>query len=195
MTEKLPRMNLLGQRFGKLLVASYIGKNKSGASTWRCVCDCGGETTAHTGELRAGKRKGCSCNLSRPKHGMHNSRLHRIWSSMKSRCQNPNKIVYSGYGGRGIYVCEAWQKFIPFMEWSLANGYAENLELDRTDNDGPYSPENCRWVTHAVNMQNRRPGRPLGLRYTVREIRFACGQAGVDPEALFAHMPRKRVYT
>jgi hypothetical protein len=194
MTKMLPRMNLLGQRFGKLNVSEYLGKNKSGASTWLCLCDCGGQTKAHTGELRAGKRNACACGLSKPKHGMCDTRLYCIWTAMKSRCQNPKKLAYASYGGRGITVCDEWQRFIPFMEWALTNGYRDDLECDRINNDGPYAPDNCRWVTRTENQRNKRPAKPLGLRYTVRELRFACQRAGIKPDTLFAHLPKKRIY-
>jgi len=187
-------IDLTGQRFGRLTALNRVGSTKSGAALWRLRCDCGGETTAHTGELRIGRRRSCSCGLSKPKHGTHNSRLHRIWCGMKQRCQNPNKGAFADYGGRGIVVCAEWQRFIPFMTWAMSNGYADHLEIDRIDNDGPYSPENCRWATRHDNMMNRRPSRPLGLRFTVRELETACQKAGVDRDLLFAHLPRKRSY-
>lgn len=74
---------------------------------------------------------------------------------MKVRCNKPSHVRFARYGGRGIVVCEAWQAFEPFAEWALANGYSDELQIDRIDNSGNYEPENCRFVTPAVNMANR----------------------------------------
>lgn len=185
-------IDITGERFGKLVALQRVGSTKHGAALWRLRCDCGGETTAHVGELRAGRRQACRCGLSKPKHGMHKTRIHRIWSAMKQRCQNVKKIAYQDYGARGIYVCEEWQEFLGFHAWAVANGYRDDLQIDRIDNDGPYCPENCRWVTAAENMKNKRPARPLGLRWTERELRTACLRAQVDYELIAAHLPTKR---
>jgi len=70
--------------------------------------------------------------------------------------ENKNRVKYKDYGGRGITVCQEWRTFEPFQAWALANGYAENLSIDRIDNDKGYSPENCRWVTEKQQSRNTR---------------------------------------
>jgi len=96
-------------------------------------------------------------NASR-KHGMHNTRLYRIHKSMMERCGHKGTrhkwAMY--YEDRGIKVCQEWHDRSAFFAWSIANGYSDDLELDRIDNDKGYQPDNCRWVTHLVNMRNRR---------------------------------------
>ena len=82
--------------------------------------------------------------------------IYWAWKSMKQRCQNPKCDAYRNYGARGISVCEEWQRFEPFLEWSLANGHKKGLDLDRKDNDGNYCPSNCRWISRRENINNRR---------------------------------------
>lgn len=84
--------------------------------------------------------------------------FYMAWTNMKSRCNNPNSTQYSWYGGRGIKVCERWNTFDNFYE-DMFPSWAVGLELDREDNNKNYYKENCRWVTHKVNCQNRRPKR------------------------------------
>jgi hypothetical protein len=148
-------IDITGQRFGKLVAVCRAGNTKSGAALWRLRCDCGGETFAHTGELRAGKRKACRCGLSQPTHGLHKTRLYRVWDGMKARCDRPSHPRYERYGGRGIGICEEWRKFETFAAWALSNGYRDDLQIDRTDNEQGYSPANCRFVTAKENMANR----------------------------------------
>ena len=88
------------------------------------------------------------------KHGLYESRLYNIWKHMKSRCNNPKDAKYHNYGGRGVEVCKEWNDFIPFYEWAILNGYQDDLEIDRINNDGNYCPSNCRWVTRKVQCNN-----------------------------------------
>lgn len=91
------------------------------------------------------------------KHGGKGTRLYRIWQAMKTRCLNPNFERFSDYGGRGITICEEWENdFQSFHDWSMKNGYSDDLTIDRIDNDGNYEPSNCRWVTNEVQLNNSR---------------------------------------
>lgn len=92
------------------------------------------------------------------KHGFRNTRIYRIYNNMKQRCNNPNSHKYPRYGGRGISICPEWncrEGLAAFGEWALKNGYADNLTLDRIDNDGDYTPQNCRWVDLKKQSNNR----------------------------------------
>ena len=84
-------------------------------------------------------------------------RLSSILCAVRRRCNNPNFTYYHRYGGRGIKVCKEWQESTSaFIEWALSHGYADNLTLDRIDNDGDYCPENCQWITQSENAHKRK---------------------------------------
>lgn len=84
--------------------------------------------------------------------------MYYIWDSMKARCYNPQRRDFKNYGGRGITVCTEWlHDFAAFRDWALSHGYADNLTIDRIDNDKGYSPDNCRWATIAEQNQHKRP--------------------------------------
>lgn len=85
-----------------------------------------------------------------------NKHIYWAWKSMKQRCKNPKCKAYKNYGARGIKVCTEWEKFEPFLDWCLKNGYQEGLDLDRRNNNGNYCPENCRWISRKENVNNRR---------------------------------------
>src|SRR3989304_6697302 len=100
------------------------------------------------------KAKSCGCD--KIKHGESHTRLYDVWSDMKKRCLNPKNQAYKDYGGRGIKVCNEWLEFIPFRDWSLANGYKEDLQINRILNDGNYEPSNCDFLTPKENSRHRR---------------------------------------
>ena len=92
---------------------------------------------------------------NRIKHGGWGTRLYNIWNGMIGRCERSSNPNYKLYGNRGVIVCKAWKNFEKFKSWALANGYQENLSLDRINNSGNYEPSNCRWVTMKEQENNR----------------------------------------
>jgi len=89
--------------------------------------------------------------------GMSGSPLKGVWYDMRKRCYSKNVKDYKNYGARGVTLCDEWYvSFAPFYEWSLKNGYAKGLTIDRKNNDGDYSPENCRWVSRSIQNRNTR---------------------------------------
>ena len=168
--------DLSGMRFGRLVVVCDTGeRSKSKKVLWFCRCDCGQSLVTEAQNLIIGDTRSCGC-LKTDKittHKMTKTRLYRRWADMLSRCRNPNLKNYHNYGGRGIEVCDEWQEYEAFAEWSLANGYRGDLIIDRINVDGNYEPGNCRWTTRKVSDNNRRDSIRVninGRAYTPKEL-------------------------
>ena len=115
------------------------------------------------------------CKNPNYKHGLRKTRLFSIWANMKTRCQNPNTPVYEYYGARGITVCDEWKDdFQSFYDWSMMNGYSDNLTIDRIDNDGNYEPSNCRWVTMKEQSENTRRNHIVVLNEISKPLSVWC---------------------
>ena len=98
------------------------------------------------------------------------TRLYETWSGMKKRCYNLNTKDYKNWGGRGIKVCAGWHEYLNFKKWALANGYADNLTIDRIENNGNYEPSNCQWITKAENASKGASKFTMGEAREIRKI-------------------------
>lgn len=181
-------IDLTGQTFGKLYViervSSTTGKANKNKVVWKCQCQCGRVVNVVAGNLRSGKQVSCGCyrrnRLSKMvlKHGMTNTRLYGVWSSMKSRCYNKNVYEYRFYGALGITVCDQWlNDFESFADWAVKHGYDENAPrgvctIDRIDGTQSYCPENCRIVNQLTQANNLKSNHYLsynGEYHTIAE--------------------------
>jgi len=123
----------------------------------RCKCGCGEITNPGSKWVNHHNLNLTGKDSYAYKHGLTKHKLFIVWTNMKKRCYKPNTTGYQHYGDRGIRVCIRWKgSFKSFYNWAMANGWQEGLEIDRKDNDGNYHPDNCRFVTRAVNNNNRR---------------------------------------
>jgi len=153
-------IDLVGQKFGRLLVLRFANRDKWRTSRWLCRCSCGIEKIVRGTDLTSGHTKSCGCVQKEviTKHGHRakgkESKIYAIWQGMIQRCTNPKNIAYCNYGGRGIKVCKRWMKFINFLKdmGEKPIGY----QIDRIDNNKGYSKSNCRWVTAKTNCRNKR---------------------------------------
>ena len=184
------RKDITGVRFGRLVAVEPSHKNKKGEWFWLCKCDCGNETVVKTSHLNDGGTQSCGClqrELARArliKDGLSHTRLSSIHYNMIDRCYNENNNHYHNYGGRGIKVCDAWKIVSVFREWADLNGYMDSLTIDRVDNDGPYSPENCRWVSRKEQNNNTRRNRLFTFNGETKNIAEWSDATGINYNTL-----------
>ena len=154
-------IDLTNQRFGRLIVTEYIGRiNKH--SIYKCKCDCGGETTTTSNNLRRNHTLSCGCyNKEQFKaasitHNLSKHPLYTSWVGMRNRCYFKKHNRYKHYGAKGINVCEEWKNtFIDFYNWAISNGWNKGLSIDRIDNNKDYCPSNCKFSTTKEQNRNR----------------------------------------
>lgn len=134
-------LELLGKRFGKLVVIEKAPRNSSGKLRYLCQCDCGNQRIVISTLLNKGLVVSCGCLKS------STNRLYHIYYDMITRCYNKKAKSYKYYGYKGITVCASWRNsYNNFNIWALSSGYDDNLTIDRINSDGNYEPDNCRWI-------------------------------------------------
>lgn len=207
----------VGQKLGMLTIREVHNAGNVSTEYYVCDCNCGtkGVVKKYT-QLNYGTASlNCGCvNVQKMKnlhdktrrHGLSDTRIYGIYQGMMKRCYNPNEEMYYNYGGRGIYVCDEWKDqedykgLKSFVEWAYKNGYDDTLSIDRIDNDGPYSPNNCRWVPMTIQANNKRDSVYItanGETYTLAQWEAASGinQNTIRRRLNSGYIPRDCIYT
>ena len=188
-----------GDRYGRFTIVQEVEKRNE-KRYFLCKCDCGNTRIERLVAIRAGEVKSCGCLkqetdrenikkyiMSHPNYSEHDSyykKMYGNWHDMKQRCQNQNSRAYKWYGGRGIRVCQEWQKFRPFMEWALSNGWEEYLTIERNDVNGHYEPSNCSWIPRNKQSCNTRRSRFITHEGQTMILKHWEQQLGVKRELL-----------
>lgn len=150
-----------------------------------CLCDCGSSRAVRAANLEKQLSKSCgcarrdSCRLKCLTHGRSRTPIYRVWKGMKKRCENPKSIGFQNYGGRGISVCERWSLFENFDE-DMRDTYKHGLFIERLDNEGNYSPDNCRWATRKVQNRNKRDTISIHYKGITLPLVTWCENLGIN---------------
>jgi hypothetical protein len=183
--------NLVGQRFGRLVIVRRESRK------WFCRCDCGGTKLVITTSLTHGQTRSCGClvkeslekaRLVNTKHGRTNTPEWKAWKGVLDRCSTTVTTPNKDYAGRGIKVCPRWAtSFLAFYE-DMGPRPSPLHSIDRKDNDGDYTPENCRWATSAVQNSNTRLARYLTYNGTTKTMSAWARDLGVLPTIIWQRL-------
>lgn len=160
-----------GQRFG-LLTVRGASQMKNGRRMYQCTCQCGNTCLRAANSLKSKGVKSYGCMSGKNQtHGYRSTRIYRIWTGMKNRCTNPNNKDFDKYLTRGI--CNSWLNFENFLN-DMGIPPSKKHQLDRIDNNVPYSKENCRWATVSEQAKNR----GSSFYWHINELKFdSCNAA------------------
>ncbi len=155
--------------------------------------------TVRTTDLQRGSTRSCGClwrerqREVHVKHGMTNSKIYKVYHDMKARCNNPHNQAYTNYGGRGIKVCKRWdENFKAFLN-DMGSTFRDGLTIERKDNNGPYSPENCRWATRKEQNRNKRSNHIVNSVLGEMCIADLAEKTNIDPRILWTRLNNRPI--
>lgn len=195
----MKKINLTGQRFGRLCVQTEAGK-RGKHLVWVCLCDCGKQTIVSTTALRQGKQLSCGCLRDEKliqrsiKHGASRNykmaKEYKAWAAAKQRCENPNDRKYYRYGARGIKMCDRWRNsFSNFLE--DMGDKKPKTSLERINLDGNYEPGNCIWASMKTQMNNTSKNIRVEFNGEVKTLSEWAAKLGIDYKRLHYFYHRK----
>ena len=181
------RIDITGNRYGRLTVLGYA-YTKEKKAYWTCQCDCGSVVIKQSALIRYGHTRSCGClhkdqlsEMSRRYNIIAPRRLYQVWHGMLDRCENEKARYFYNYGGRGISICDEWHDYEKFASWALSNGYSDELTIERIDNNGNYSPNNCKWATKKEQENNKRTNHFVTMDGETKTISQWCELYGTKP--------------
>lgn len=190
-------IDLTGKKFGRLTVIEKGSVNPNGNTYWVCKCDCGEIRNVRSYALRRKEEVSCGCyrrelfKETAVKHGKSNTRIYSIFGNMKMRCYNENDVNFRNYGGRGIGITSEWlDNFANFYNWSMENGYRDNLTIERIDSNKGYEPSNCRWATMKEQANNRRSNHLVTFNGKTKNIQEWANLLGFEYATLWTRLKR-----
>lgn len=154
----------IGEKHGRLTILSLSFRENKGPYKVRVLCDCGAEKTMLWGNVFSGNSTSCGCFHNEDlvkrftKHGGaagKRHRLYQVWKGMRARCNSKSHPKFRYWGGRGIRVCRRWDNFANFLA-DMEKTFREGLWIERKNNNGNYTPKNCKWATPAEQAKNKR---------------------------------------
>jgi hypothetical protein len=183
--------DISGQTFGRLTAICPIERNNLGRALWLCVCDCGTEAKVITANLTAGVTKSCGCirlEGNARKHGCYETPEHNSWAQMHKRCKAKRGTHKRLYVDRGISICKRWVLFENFH--ADMGERPKGMTLDRIDNDGDYTPENCRWATARQQANNRINNKKITFCSKTMNLSQWARRYGISPETISCRIKR-----
>jgi len=196
--KKIHDSEIIGKKFGRLTVKKFIkyhffecGKKQK---VFLCKCECGTEREILFGSIKSGNTKSCGClqkeetSNARKKHGMSKTRIYRTWEAMKRRCLKKSDSSYKYYGGRGIEICDRWKNSFENFYEDMKNGYSDELQIERKNNNGNYSPENCIWATRAEQSKNTRRNVFIICKGKTQTMSEWSAESGICIGTIFARL-------
>ena len=183
-------IDLTGQKFGRLTIVKEV-LPRSRRRRWHYLCDCGVEGIIVMDKLRSGHTKSWGCYRSahtitaKTTHGLSGSKEYRSWRNIKERCTNPNNKRWERYGGRGIKISERWANSFENFLADMGQMPSPQHSIDRIDNNGDYTPENCRWATPKEQANNRGSNVQIvyqGVSYP--SLKLLAGALGLNYDSL-----------
>jgi|TARA_R100000501_G_C2627736_1_gene121704 hypothetical protein len=198
----LKQIDLTNQIFERWLAIEISHKTKTCNYFWLCECICGTRRNVRQDHLIRGTSKSCGCYRKEfnplQRHGMAGTKFYKTWRRMKDRCNNSSLQYYENYGKRGIKVCDRWMGFENFRD-DMYESYLEhikeygekNTSIDRINNNGDYSKENCRWATRSEQQRNKRNNRYLTYKGETKLLVEWAEKLNLNPSSMGGGLSKK----